>query len=56
MVSRDSPKRDKVRLEDLEWLVRVPDRPEAIRAFTGAERGEADAYAAAVGGSVEPLN
>ena len=56
MVSRDSPKRDKVRLEDLEWLVRAPDRPEAIRAFTAAERGDADAYAAAVGGSVEPLN
>jgi hypothetical protein len=54
--SRQSPKRPPVRLEELELLVRVPGRPEAIRAFTGSEQAEAGAYAAAVGGSVEPLH
>jgi hypothetical protein len=55
MVSRDSPRRRSAPLEELELLVRVSGRPEAIRAYTAAERAEADAYAASVGGSVEAL-
>jgi hypothetical protein len=54
--SRQSPKRQPARVEDLELLVRVPGRPDAIRAFTRGEQAEADAYAAALGGSVEPLH
>ena len=53
--SRQSPKRPPARLEDLVLLVRVPGRPDAVRAFTTAEQSEADAYAAAEGGIVEPL-
>jgi hypothetical protein len=57
MVSRDTPKRRSVRVTDLQWLVRVPGRPEAMRAFTGDERGDADAYAAKFdGATVEPLH
>ena len=37
------------------FLVRVPGRPEAIRAFTAAETLEAEGYAAAAGGSIENL-
>jgi len=54
--SRQTPKRPAARLEDLELLVRVPGRPEAIRAFTRREQAQAGAYAAAVGGSVESLH
>jgi hypothetical protein len=36
-------------------LVRVTGRPDAIRAYTAAEQAEAEAYAAAVGGVIEPL-
>jgi hypothetical protein len=57
MVSRESRNRASARVEDLQWLVRVPGRPEAIRAFTGAERGDADGYAAKFdGATVEPLH
>ena len=55
MVSRDTPRRTSVRLEDLTLLVRVPGRPEAIRAFTSDERADAEAYAAAVAGDLVPL-
>ena len=53
--SRQSPKRPPATIDDLVLLVLVPGRPDAIRACTAAERGEADAYASAAGGSVEPL-
>ena len=35
--------------------MRVTGRPDAIRAYTAAEQAEAEAYAAAVGGVIEPL-
>jgi hypothetical protein len=57
MVSRESPKRSRVRLEDLELLVRVPGRPEAIRAFTRAEAAQAEEYAGTFrDATVEPLH
>jgi hypothetical protein len=56
MVNRDSPKRPKAQLEDLQLLVRVPGRPEAIRAFTRAEQAAAESYAAMVDGIIEPLH
>jgi hypothetical protein len=37
-VGPQRPKRPHVPLEDLALLVRVPDRPDAIRAYTEAER------------------
>lgn len=52
---RLSPKRGHVRIADLELLVRVPGRPDAIRAYNNAEQDEAQAYAAANGGTVEKL-
>jgi hypothetical protein len=57
MTSRDTPKRRSVRLADLALLVRVPGRPETVRAFTRAEAAEADKYAARFEGAatVEPL-
>jgi hypothetical protein len=36
-------------------LVRVPGRPEDVRAFTDAERDEAAAYAAETGGITKDL-
>jgi hypothetical protein len=54
-VQRAGPTRPPAAITDLALLVRVPGRPEAIRAFTRAESVEADGYAAAVGGSVENL-
>lgn len=37
-------------------LVRVPGRPQAIRAFTDAERALAEQYAAQEGGVIVPLS
>lgn len=48
-------KRPSARIEDLVLLVRVPGRPDAVRAFTAAEQEEAESYAATTGGIVEPL-
>jgi hypothetical protein len=56
MVNRESPKRPKAQLEDLELLVRVPGRPDAIRAYTRKEQAEAESYAATVDGRIEPLH
>ena len=36
-------------------LVRVPGRPDAIRAYTADEHAEATDYAAATGGTIETL-
>jgi hypothetical protein len=43
------------KIADFTMLVRVPGQPAAVRAFTDAERTEADTYAAATGGTVVPL-
>ena len=53
--SRHAPKRPPAAIEDLDLLVKVTGRPDAIRAYTAAEQSEAEAYAAAVGGVIEPL-
>jgi hypothetical protein len=53
--SRHAPKRAPVELADLTLLVVVPGRPEDIRAFTDAEAQDAVDYAAATGGTVQPL-
>ena len=53
--SRQSPKRTPARIDDLTILVRVPDQPAATRAFTTAEEAEAQAYAAELGGALDPL-
>ena len=53
--SRHAPKRPPAVIEDLVLLVRVTGRPDAIRAYTAAEQAEAEAYADAVGGVIEPL-
>lgn len=53
--SRHAPKRPPAAIEDLDLLVKVTGRPDAIRAYTAAEQAEAEAYAAAVGGVIEPL-
>jgi hypothetical protein len=53
----DTPQRRSVLLSDLELLVRVPGRPETVRAFTRAEAAEADEYAGRFEGAatIEPL-
>lgn len=53
--SHQPPKRPHAAIEDLTLLVRVPGRPDLIQAFTAAEERDAVAYAAACGGTVEPL-
>jgi hypothetical protein len=53
--SRHAPSRPRAAIKDLTLLIRVPGRPEDVRAFTDAERGEAAAYAAATGGITEDL-
>jgi hypothetical protein len=42
-------------ISDLTALVTVPGRPDAVRAFTEAEAGEAARYAADTGGNIVPL-
>jgi hypothetical protein len=56
MSSRQQPTRSIARLADLMLIVRPPGNPGGIRAFTEAERAEADAYAAETGATVEPIN
>ena len=53
--SRQAPKRPPATIQELTLLVRVPDKPAEVRAFTAAERAEADRYAAATGGIVDDL-
>ena len=54
-VSRQRPTRTDVTLKDLTLIVRPPGRPAAIRAFTDADRAEAETYAAETGAVVEQL-
>jgi len=53
--SRHAPSSPRAAIKDLTLLVRVPGRPEDVRAFTDAERDEAAAYAAETGGITEDL-
>jgi hypothetical protein len=53
--SHQLPKRPPVPVADLALLVRVPGRPDLIRAFTADEQAEADAYAATTGGIIDQL-
>jgi len=53
--SRHAPSRPRAAIKDLTLLVRVPGRPEDVRAFTDAERDEAAAYAAETGGITKDL-
>lgn len=53
--SRQAPRRGAASLADLTLLVVIPGRPEYVRAFTDDEHQEAADYAAATGGTVQPL-
>ena len=53
--SRNVPKRPPAAIRDLVLLVTVAGQPDAVRAYTASEQDEAEAYAAAVGGVIEPL-
>lgn len=53
--SRQGPKRPEAAISELTLLVRVPGRPDLIRAFTSAEHDEAVDYAARSGGTIENL-
>lgn len=53
--SRQKPSRGPATLAELELIVRPPGKPFAIRAFTAAERADAELYAAEVGTTVEVL-
>jgi hypothetical protein len=53
--NRQGPKRPPAFLADITLLVRVPGRPDLIRAYTSAERADAEAYAAATGGAIDQL-
>jgi hypothetical protein len=53
--SRPARSRPPAPTADLALLVKVPGRPEAVRACTLAEQSEADDYAAAHGGIIDPL-
>ncbi|ORA14449.1 hypothetical protein BST14_13760 [Mycobacterium arosiense ATCC BAA-1401 = DSM 45069] len=53
--SRQAPKLPPARIQDLTMLVRVPGRPEAIRAFTDAEHALAEHYASQEGGVITTL-
>lgn len=52
---RIPPRLPLVPLEALKILVRVPGKPEAVRAFTSDEADEARQYAAEHSGVCEPL-
>jgi hypothetical protein len=54
-VQKPRRRTDPVDVADFTMLVRVPGRPDAIRAFTDAEDTEAHQYAAETGGTVVPL-
>lgn len=53
--SRQAPKRRPAAVADLTILVRVPGRPEMVRAFTADEYNEAADYAARTGAAIEDL-
>lgn len=53
--SRQAPKRRPATVADLTTLVRVPGRPEMVRAFTADEYNEAAEYAARNNGAIEDL-
>jgi hypothetical protein len=53
--SHQTPKRPSAAVASLTLLVRVPGRADLIRAYTAAEKGAADAYAAATGGIIDQL-
>jgi hypothetical protein len=53
--SRQKSDRPSVTLADLTLLVRPPGKSGGIRAFTDAERVDAELYAAEAGTVVEPL-
>lgn len=55
LTSRQKPTRPPASLADLALIVRPPGDPFGIRAYTDAERIDAEVYAAAVGAAVEPL-
>ncbi|MCR8899813.1 hypothetical protein NWF34_23040 [Gordonia sp. GONU] len=53
--NRIAPKRGRVELADLVFIVRPPGRPADTRAFTLDELDEAQAYATQTGGQVDRL-
>lgn len=55
MASRQRPSRGPAALRDLELIVRPPGNPMDIRAYTAAERADAELYATEVGVRVETL-
>lgn len=55
LASHQKPGRRPVALADLTLIVRPPQRPAEIRAYTDAERADAELYAAETGAAVEPL-
>ncbi|MGA9376356.1 MAG: hypothetical protein WBV64_15280 [Mycobacterium sp.] len=54
-VQKPRRRTEPVDVADFTMLVRVPGRPDLIRAFTDAEDTEARQYAAETGGTVVPL-
>lgn len=55
MTSSQPPKRARVALSDLAFIVRPAGRPDAVQAFTAGEGEDVRRYAAAMGAQVEPL-
>ncbi|WP_099024340.1 hypothetical protein [Mycolicibacterium palauense] len=53
--SRQKPNRQPASLAELTTIVRPPGHPEGIRAFTDAERADAELYATETGAAVESL-
>jgi hypothetical protein len=53
--NRHNPTRSPATLADLTLIVRPAGKPQGVRAFTDAERAEAELYAAEHGAVVEPL-
>ncbi|MCG7635273.1 hypothetical protein MHN80_23435 [Gordonia McavH-238-E] len=54
--NRVAPKRGRVELSDLTFIVRPPGRPAGIRTYTAGELDEAQAYADQTGGQVDQLS
>ena len=54
---RQAPRKraDEVRVADFTMMVRVPQRPAAVRVYIEAERDEAERYAAETGGTLLTL-
>lgn len=55
VVQKPRKRTEALTVADITMLVRVPGRPQEIRAFTDAEESEARQYAANTGGTVVPL-